>query len=299
MLKRTRDGRAIGKVVEVESGFRRGARVVRGAAVRAELAQIAEVKRADAAARDTDHGAAANRILAAGARIVLEDLSYVAWQRAHGRSTQRRAAGALVARLKRRAPLFGTVIDEVPAGLKLSQLCHACGAYTPQAHELRKPIAQRTSSCACGRASVQRDEYSAFLAAFVAAGGTHVESQAAQAAWAGAVKLLGSATRAYESGRIAPPKGDATCASSAPGGSSSLTIARHPEARRLRSAMPSEPRAIDGVEHLGGDTSPRGRSTLNRRHDAAHSPPLKGAQMQGRGHPLEMRSEDAGAISSG
>lgn len=42
---------------------------------------------------------------------------------------------------------------------KLSQYCHGCGSYT------KKPLSQRWHSCSCGIGPVQRDLYSAFLAA--------------------------------------------------------------------------------------------------------------------------------------
>ena len=44
---------------------------------------------------------------------------------------------------------------------KLSQFCHGCGQFVP------KPLWQRWHQCPCGIGPVQRDLYSAFLAAYL------------------------------------------------------------------------------------------------------------------------------------
>ena len=46
---------------------------------------------------------------------------------------------------------------------KLSQFCHGCGAC------VKKPLSQRLHQCPCGIGPVQRDLYSAFLAAYLSA----------------------------------------------------------------------------------------------------------------------------------
>src|SRR6266478_10109880 len=55
----------------------------------------------------------------------------------------------------------GTLIEVSTRSTKLSQLCHGCG------RQLKKPLSQRWHHCACGIGPVQRDLYSAFLAAYL------------------------------------------------------------------------------------------------------------------------------------
>jgi len=198
-LKRTRDGKAVGKIVEVDGGFRKGVRLVRSACVRRIEAQVAEIARGDAAARDTDHGRVANQLLTSAATIALEKLSYRGWQQQFGRQAGRAAVGVLVERLRRRAPVFDArQVVELSPFERLSQVCHACGALNPYLDELAKPVAARTSCCeGCGRANAQLDLYSAFLAASCGEG-TSVDRDVATAAWPGAVELLASARQTYE-----------------------------------------------------------------------------------------------------
>lgn len=184
-FERTRHGWRFAKGKKLPASNRR----------RLALAAIAEAQRVEAVQRDRDHGRLANRILAMGTTVRLEALSYRAWQRCFGRSSRDYAPGAFVARLTRRAPLYGGTVELVDPRAKLSQICH-CGAVNPRHEELRKPIATRTSWCPeCGREPVQRDLYSAFLACY--ASGTSVDLQAASAAWAGAISALRDASTAY------------------------------------------------------------------------------------------------------
>src|SRR5258708_11965526 len=53
----------------------------------------------------------------------------------------------------------GTLIEVPTRATKLSQFCHGCGV------QVKKPLAQRWHQCACGIGPIQRDLYSAFLAA--------------------------------------------------------------------------------------------------------------------------------------
>ena len=56
----------------------------------------------------------------------------------------------------------GGTLHEIPTrSTKLSQLCHGCG------QTVKKPLSQRWHQCACGVGPVQRDLYSAFLAAYL------------------------------------------------------------------------------------------------------------------------------------
>jgi len=77
---------------------------------------------------------------------------------------------------------------------KLSQLCHACGAYSKTANA--GDVASRYTTCVCGRETAQRDLYSAFLARFCDARGC-VNTRQALDAWPGASKLLGMAVSTY------------------------------------------------------------------------------------------------------
>jgi hypothetical protein len=64
--------------------------------------------------------------------------------------------------LKRTVVSTGGTLHEVPTRTtKLSQFCHGCGRFVP------KPLSQRWHQCLCGIGPVQRDLYSAFLAAFL------------------------------------------------------------------------------------------------------------------------------------
>jgi hypothetical protein len=55
----------------------------------------------------------------------------------------------------------GTLIEVSTRTTKLSQYCHGCGQCE------KKPLSQRWHQCACGIGPVQRDLYSAFLAAYL------------------------------------------------------------------------------------------------------------------------------------
>jgi len=55
----------------------------------------------------------------------------------------------------------GTLIEVPTRTAKLSQFCHGCGAV------VKKPLSQRFHHCLCGVGPVQRDLYSAFLAAYL------------------------------------------------------------------------------------------------------------------------------------
>jgi hypothetical protein len=55
----------------------------------------------------------------------------------------------------------GTLVDVSTRSTKLSQFCHGCGQF------VKKPLWQRWHQCACGIGPIQRDLYSAFLAAYL------------------------------------------------------------------------------------------------------------------------------------
>ena len=112
--------------------------------------------------RKSLHGQKVHKLVAVGNTITIEKLSYKAWQKQYGRSVGLRAPGMFIAQLRRTVASTGGTLVEVPTRTtKLSQFCHGCGK------TLKKPLAQRWHQCACGVGPVQRDLYSAFLAAYL------------------------------------------------------------------------------------------------------------------------------------
>jgi hypothetical protein len=115
-----------------------------------------------AAHRKSLHGQMAHQIVALGHTIIAEDIAYKGWHRRYGRSMGLRAPGMLMDQLKRTVASTGGTLHEVPTrSSKLSQWCHGCGAF------VSKPLSQRFHQCLCGIGPVQRDLYSAFLAAYL------------------------------------------------------------------------------------------------------------------------------------
>jgi len=117
-----------------------------------------------AAHRKSLHGRKVHEIVAVGNTVILEKISYKAWQKRYGRSVGLRAPGMFVAHLRRTvASTGGTLMEVSTRSTKLSQFCHGCGRC------VKKPLAQRWHQCACGIGPVQRDLYAAFLAATLSA----------------------------------------------------------------------------------------------------------------------------------
>jgi hypothetical protein len=115
-----------------------------------------------AAHRKSLHGRLVNQIVRVGNAIHLEKISFKGWQRRFGRSVGLRAPGMLIDHLRRTVAKTGGTLHEVPTRTtKLSQYCHGCRTYA------KKPLSQRWHQCACGIGPVQRDLYSAWLAAFL------------------------------------------------------------------------------------------------------------------------------------
>jgi hypothetical protein len=124
--------------------------------------RLAHQERKLAAHRKSLHGRLVNHIVRQGNTIHLEKVSYKAWQKQYGKSVGLRAPGLFVDRLKRTVAKTGGTLHEVPTKTtKLSQYCHGCGSY------VKKPLAERWHSCAFGIGPVQRDLYSALLAAYL------------------------------------------------------------------------------------------------------------------------------------
>ena len=115
-----------------------------------------------AAHRKSLHGRKVHEIVAVGNTILLEKISYQAWQKLFGKSVGLRAPGMFVALLRRTVGSTGGTLTEIPTRTtKLSQYCHGCG------NTEKKSLSQRWHTCPCGVGPVQRDLYSAFLAAYL------------------------------------------------------------------------------------------------------------------------------------
>ena len=115
-----------------------------------------------AAHRKSLHGRLVHQIVAVGHTIVTEKISYKGWQKRYGKSVGLRAPGMLIDHLRRTVASTGGTLHEVPTrSTKLSQFCHGCG------QTVKKPLWQRWHHCSCGIGPVQRDLYSAFLAAYL------------------------------------------------------------------------------------------------------------------------------------
>ncbi len=115
-----------------------------------------------AAHRKSLHGRKVHELLARGNTLHTEKLSYQGWQKRYGRSVGLRAPGMFIDHLRRTVASTGGTLHEVPTrSTKLSQFCHGCGK------RVKKPLSQRWHQCACGVGPVQRDLYSAFLAAYL------------------------------------------------------------------------------------------------------------------------------------
>jgi hypothetical protein len=115
-----------------------------------------------AAHRKSLHGRKAHELVAQGNTVHTEKLSYRGWQRRYGRSVGLRAPGMFMDHLRRTVASTGGTLHEVPTHTtKLSQFCHGCDK------RAKKPLSQRWHQCACGVGPVQRDLYSAFLAAYL------------------------------------------------------------------------------------------------------------------------------------
>src|SRR5215469_105996 len=115
-----------------------------------------------AAHRKSLHGRLVHEIVAVGQTIITEQVSYRAWQKRFGKSVGLRAPGMFLELLRRTVASTGGTLVEVPTRTtKLSQFCHGCAEHVP------KPLWQRWHQCPCGIGPIQRDLYSAFLAAYL------------------------------------------------------------------------------------------------------------------------------------
>jgi len=154
-------------------------------------AKLAEAQRKAAAHRKSLHGQLVNTILILGNDIRIERNSYRSFQRNFGRSVGQAAPSGFVTLLERKAANAGAQVYQLPARLRLSQVCHGCGGIE------KKPLSLRVHQCACGVGPVQRDVYSAGLACSAVPDGTsewRLDANRAQVAWLGAESRLPAAS---------------------------------------------------------------------------------------------------------
>ena len=124
--------------------------------------RLAHHERKLAAHRKSLHGRLVNEIIRTGNNIRIEKVSYKGWQKRFGKSVGLRAPGMLIEHLRRTVANTGGILHEFPTrSTKLSQYCHGCRTY------VKKPLSERWHQCACGVGPIQRDLYSAFLAAYL------------------------------------------------------------------------------------------------------------------------------------
>src|SRR5215467_4841391 len=151
--------------------------------------RLANQERTLAAQRKSLHGQLAHEIVAVGDTIITEQISYRARPQQFGRSVGFRAPGMFLAILRRTVASTGGILVEVPTQrTKLSHYCHGCGTY------VKKPLRERWHQCPCGIGPVQRDLYSAFLAAHL-----HLQTflpSIAQRTWESAETRLRAAVEA-------------------------------------------------------------------------------------------------------
>jgi len=143
--------------------------------------------------RKSLHGRMVHEIVALGKTICTEKLSYKSWQKRYSTSVGLRAPGMLIDHLRRTVASTGGTLIEVPTrATKLSQFCHGCGA------QVKKPLSQRWHRCACGIGPIQRDLYSAFLAAYLEAADALPSCALYAVHWEGAEARLRAAQERLE-----------------------------------------------------------------------------------------------------
>jgi len=156
-----------------------------------------------AAHRKSLHRRLVNEIVRVGNTIRLEKVSYKAWQKQFGKSVALHAPGMLIDHLRRTVANTGGTLSEVPTQTtKLSQYCHGCGKYE------KKSLSRRWHHCTCGIGPVQRDLYSAFLAAYLDPADPQPSSARYQEYWESAEMRLQAAlevlTQRAKEGQVLP-----------------------------------------------------------------------------------------------
>jgi hypothetical protein len=165
--------------------------------------RLAHQERKLAAHRKSLHGRLVHEIMHIGNDIRIERISYKGWQKRFGKSVGLHAPGVLIDHLRRTVAKTGGTLHEFSTHTtKLSQYCHGC-----QTH-VKKPLAQRFHDCTCGVGPVQRDLYSAFLAAYLDPPDYLPSSARYHAYWEGAELRLRAAlerlSQRAKEGRVLP-----------------------------------------------------------------------------------------------
>ena len=136
-----------------------GQKITASNRLKALRSRIANTARQLQARRKNEHGQRVNALLQQANTWQIEKLSYKAFQKMFGKSVMKRAPGAFVDTLKRKAESAGgKVIELNTRALKMSQYDHCTETYT------KKPLSQRWHPLGGGTGLVQRDVYSALLA---------------------------------------------------------------------------------------------------------------------------------------
>jgi putative transposase len=172
---------------DADGTFKSGARIaVRSRGYLKLKARLSETERVLEKRRARSHGRLSNCILGLGNRIQTEKLNYTAFQKRFGRSTKVKAVGSLMLKLRRKAERADGEFRELNTqALKLSQYDHCTGTCT------KKRLSERWHVLGDGSGVVQRDVYSAFLAAI--ADQNLIHPSRAAAAWPAAQSLLARA----------------------------------------------------------------------------------------------------------
>ncbi len=155
--------------------------------------RLADEHRRSMETRRNLHGRIANAIVRLGTNLYIEKNSFRAFQRRYGRTIQSAAPAAMIQHLIRKAANAGGEVVLVSPTLRMSQLCHGCGAIVP------KDLDLRTHVCVCGVGPVQRDIYSAWLAIMTRSDPTGsvrwFDADQARSAWSGAEQRLPAASK--------------------------------------------------------------------------------------------------------
>jgi len=150
--------------------------------------RLAHQERKLTAHRKSLHGRLVNGIIRTGNQINIEKVSYKGWQKQYGKSVGLHAPGMLIDHLRRTVAKTGGTLHEFPTrSTKLSQYCHGCRT------SVKKSLAQRFHICPCGIGPIQRDLYSAFLAAYLDPPDYHPSSAQYAVYWEGAELRLRAA----------------------------------------------------------------------------------------------------------
>ncbi len=189
----SRLGRAVSRKRSAASASQTDRRHQKSRRLQRLQSRLADEHRRAKESRRTLHGRIANAVIRLGANIYIEKNSYRAFQRRYGRTMQNAAPAAMIRHLIRKAANAGGEVVLISPTMRMSQLCHGCGAIVP------KDLDLRTHSCVCGVGPVQRDIYSAWLAIMTRSDPSGsvrwFDADQARSAWSGAEQRLPAASK--------------------------------------------------------------------------------------------------------